>query len=61
MGITSSRPSHDNACNIKVFSGSDWAADATTKGSQSGEVVIFNGGAVGRTFMQQEVVALSTT
>ena len=46
MGITYGRPSQDNAEDIKVFSDSDWAADTTTRRSQSGEVVMLNGGAV---------------
>jgi CMP-2-keto-3-deoxyoctulosonic acid synthetase len=60
MGITYGRPSQDNAEDIKVFTDSDWAADTTTKRSQSGEVVMINGGAVSWTSKQQEVVALST-
>ena len=61
MGITYGRPSQDYANDIKVFSDSDWAADTTTRRSQSGEVVMLNGGAVSWTSKQQEVVALSTT
>jgi hypothetical protein len=60
MGITYGRPSQDNVDDIKVFSNSDWAANTTTKRSQSGEVVMLNGGAVSWTSKQQEVVALST-
>jgi hypothetical protein len=60
VGITYGRPSRDNAEDIKVFSDSDWAADTTTMRSQSGEVVMLNGGAVSWTSKQQEVVALST-
>jgi hypothetical protein len=53
--------SQNNAEDIKVFSDSDWAVDTTTRQSQSGEVVMLNGGAVSWTSKQQEVVALSTT
>jgi hypothetical protein len=60
MGIIYGRPSQDNAADIKVFSVSDWASDTTTKRSQSGEVVMLNGGAMSWTCKQQEVVVLST-
>jgi hypothetical protein len=61
MGITYGRPSQDNEDDIKVLSDSDWAADTTTRRSQSGEVVMLNGEAISLTSKQQEVAALSTT
>jgi hypothetical protein len=61
MGITYGRASQDNAEDIKVLSDSDWAGDTTTRRSQSGEVIMLNGGAVSWTSKQQGVVALSTT
>jgi hypothetical protein len=60
IGITYGRLSQDNANDIKVFSDSDWAADTTTRRSQSREIAMLNGGAVSWTSKQQEVVALST-
>jgi hypothetical protein len=61
MGITCGRPSRDNATCIKVFSDSNWAADTTTRRTQSGEVAMLDSEVVKWNSKQQEVVALSTT
>jgi hypothetical protein len=53
MGITYGRPSQDNADDIKAFSDSDWAANLTTRRSQSGKVVMLNDGAVNWASTQQ--------
>jgi hypothetical protein len=56
--ITYGIRTHDNTEDIEVFSDLDWTSDTTTRRSQSGEVVIVNGGDVKWTYKQQEVMTL---
>eukprot|EP00873_Tetraselmis_striata_P018760 jgi/Tetstr1/439024/TSEL_027516.t1 len=60
MGITYGATEPGGA-RLVVYSDSDWAADTSNRRSQSGDISMLNGGAIGWNSKQQETTALSTT